>query len=544
MGVPGFFSYLNRNRELKRSILTQNQKYDVDILYFDFNSVIHNSAGKVRKNSNLESLGTAEIENLIVQEVIRTSEEIIGYVNPRVEIFIAIDGACPMGKIFQQRERRLKTSLDSEFMKRLKSKHGIAEDVKWQTSKISPGTQFMYKLEQRLRKHFGRATKRRGKVVVSGSDMSGEGEHKIKELIIRSNKKQLKHCIYGLDADLLFLSTILENSGFDVKLIRETLEIGDRELNEKEKFTWVDIGILKKEIDIKLGSKNTLDFIYLCFLLGNDFVSSVPTMSIYKNGIPLLIQEYKRNKRGKDEALVKWDPYRINYSFLLRILEGISRNENAFLRSQYIEYQNRVLPMRMRSMSEFEKEAYIYENLIGHKDDLQMKGLDLESDKGRYYERYFPQGVQREAVCLEYLRSLNWCFSYYMSHNLSWEYSYSYHKGPFVSDICDFLRTSLSNLNFEYEFGRPMYPIEQLLIIIPSSDKNIVPRSFRHLMEKYSKVPGNVKVDKNYISKRYKMVFFLPSVDIVGLRRDVKEIYSRMEKKNKYTDYLFHSGYG
>lgn len=543
MGVPGFFSYLNRNRELKRSILTQNLKYDVDVLYFDFNSVIHNSAGQVRKSSNLKTLGTTEIENLIVLEVIRASEEIIGYVNPRVEVFIAIDGACPMGKIVQQRERRLKTSLDSGFMKSLKRKHGITEDIGWQTSKISPGTQFMYKLEQRLRKHFGRTSKGGSKVVVSGSNISGEGEHKIKELIIRSNRKQLKHCIYGLDADLLFLSTILEDSGFDVKLIRETLEIGDRELNEKEKFTWVDVGILRKEIDIKLGSKNTLDFIYLCFLLGNDFVSSVPTLSIYKNGIPLLIHEYKKNKKG-DEALVKWGTREVNYSFLQRILVGVSRNENAFLRSQYIEYQNRVLPTWMRSKSEYEKEAYIYENLIGHKDDLQMKGLDLESDKGRYYARYFPRGVSRDSVCLEYLRSLNWCFSYYMSHNLSWEYSYSYHKGPFVSDICNFLRISSSNIIFEYEIGRPMYPIEQLLIIIPSTDKNIIPRSFRHLVEKYSKIPGDVKVDKNYISKRYKMVFFLPSVDIAGLRKDVKEIYSRMEKKNKYAEYLYHSGSG
>jgi 5'-3' exonuclease len=543
MGVPGFFSYLNRNRELKRSILTQNQKYDVDILYFDFNSVIHNSAAQVRKNSNLESLRTTEIENLIVTEVIRASEEIIGYVNPRVEVFIAIDGACPMGKIVQQRERRLKTSLDSGFMKRVKRKHGISEDIVWQTSKISPGTQFMYKLEQRLRKHFGRKSRGLGKIVVSGSNVSGEGEHKIKELIIRSNRKQLKHCIYGLDADLLFLSTILEDSGFDVKLIRETLEIGDRELNEKEKFTWVDVGILKKEIDIKLGSKNTLDFIYLCFLLGNDFVSSVPTLSIYKNGIPLLVHEYKKNKKG-NEALIKWDTREVNYSFLQRILVGVSRNENAFLRSQYIEYQNRVLPDRLRSKSEYEKEVYIYENLIGHKDDLQMKGLDLESDKVRYYARYFPQGVKRDDVCLEYLKSLNWCFSYYMSYNLSWEYSYSYHKGPFVSDICAFLRTSSNNLIFEYEFGRPMYPIEQLLIIIPSTDKNIIPKSFRPLVEKYSKIPGDVKVDKNYISKRYKMVFFLPSVDIAELRRDVKEIYSRAEKKNKYTEYLFHSGSG
>lgn len=542
MGVPGFFSYINRNRELKKSILTQNVRYEIDVLYFDFNSVIHNSAGRVRKESGAESWSTAEIEAMIVREVIRATEEIIDYVNPRQGVFIAIDGACPMGKIVQQRERRLKTSLDSAFVRKLKRRYGVAEDVVWQTSKISPGTQFMFKLEKELTRHFSRARKggRRIWVEVSGSNVSGEGEHKIKELVIRSNKKQLKHCIYGLDADLLFLSTILEESGFDIKLVRETHEIGDRELSEKEKFTWVNIGILKKEIDIKLGSKHTLDFIYLCFLLGNDFVVGVPTLSIYRNGIPFLIHEYKRNKIGRDEALVNWSERRINYSFLMRILTGVSRNELSFLRSQYVEFQNRVIPSKINAKSAFEKEMYIYDNLIGHMDDLHMKGLELQGDKNRYYERYFPEGMSRESVCVEYIRSLYWCFSYYMSENLSWEYKYLYSKAPFVSDICEVLGSSRKRLEFDYEFGRPMYPIEQLLVIIPSVDRNIIPKSFRVLCEKYSNIPDDVKVDKNYVSKRYKMVFFLPSVDIAGLRKDVWEIYSRVEKKNKYTRYLFH----
>ena len=44
------------------------------------------------------------------------------------------------------------------------------------------------------------------RVVLSGADCPGEGEHKIAEHIRSARERARRHCIYGLDADLIMLA--------------------------------------------------------------------------------------------------------------------------------------------------------------------------------------------------------------------------------------------------------------------------------------------------------------------------------------------------
>ena len=45
------------------------------------------------------------------------------------------------------------------------------------------------------------------KIVISDSNVPGEGEHKIINFIKKNNFDFMEsHCIYGLDADLIFLA--------------------------------------------------------------------------------------------------------------------------------------------------------------------------------------------------------------------------------------------------------------------------------------------------------------------------------------------------
>ena len=85
------------------------------------------------------------------------------------------------------------------------------KDKAWNTTAITPGTKFMYELNEAVSKAFD--SKKTIKmelenIIVSGSNKVGEGEHKIYDYIrINPKKHSNETCvIYGLDADLIMLS--------------------------------------------------------------------------------------------------------------------------------------------------------------------------------------------------------------------------------------------------------------------------------------------------------------------------------------------------
>ena len=97
-----------------------------------------------------------------------------------------------------------------------------------------PGTLFMAKLSEQLRYFVNKkisedANWREVHVVLSGHEVPGEGEHKIMEYI-RLSKAQpdynpnVRHCLYGLDADLIMLGLLSHDPHFC--LLREEVKFG------------------------------------------------------------------------------------------------------------------------------------------------------------------------------------------------------------------------------------------------------------------------------------------------------------------------------
>lgn len=152
-------------------------------------------------------------------------------------------------------------------------------------------------------------------IVLSGHEVPGEGEHKIMEYI-RLAKAQpdynpnLRHCIYGLDADLIMLGLLSHDPHFC--LLREEVLFGrqnqkqSKEL-ERQNFYLMHICIVREYLELEfqelkepsvMGFSFDMeriidDFILMAFFVGNDFLPNLPNLHINEGALALMFKVYK-----------------------------------------------------------------------------------------------------------------------------------------------------------------------------------------------------------------------------------------------------------
>lgn len=179
----------------------------------------------------------------------------------------------------------------------------------------------MAKLSQQLRyfvnKKVSEDTDWQGcEIVLSGHEVPGEGEHKIMEYI-RNAKAQpnynpnVRHCLYGLDADLIMLGLLSHDPHFC--LLREEVTFGrssktkSKEL-EHQNFYLLHLCIVREYLDLEfqeLKANGVLtfqfdlervidDFILMAFFIGNDFLPNLPGLHINEGALANMFQIYKK----------------------------------------------------------------------------------------------------------------------------------------------------------------------------------------------------------------------------------------------------------
>lgn len=179
----------------------------------------------------------------------------------------------------------------------------------------------MAKLSQQLRyfvnKKVSEDTEWQGcEIVLSGHEVPGEGEHKIMEYI-RNAKAQpnynpnVRHCLYGLDADLIMLGLLSHDPHFC--LLREEVTFGraskskSKEL-EHQNFYLLHLCIVREYLELEfqeLQQDGALDFafdlerviddfILMAFFVGNDFLPNLPGLHINEGALANMFKIYKR----------------------------------------------------------------------------------------------------------------------------------------------------------------------------------------------------------------------------------------------------------
>lgn len=502
MGIPYVYQYYYNKYNRENELMIDFYKLslmNIDYLFFDYNSLIHPCAQQILSANNDKYIlienkidRTEVIERDIIENCLNYTRLLINKVLETKRkgemkfVYIMIDGVAPRSKMNQQRERRYK----SEFFK-------LGDTNKsslWDSNKITPGTLFMTKIKNSLNDFTTKIENTLNiRCIISDSNDIGEGEHKIMR-IINNIQTNGSICIYGLDADLIMLS--LMNNNYDKIILIRDNSFNNNLSDNKQIIDYLNINSLKRYICNDISSLlqkhkqvniNTIDvdniiydYITICFLLGNDFLEHIPSLSIKKNGIDIILRAYINAWRGNhlinknficDEK--NWYQF-INLHYLRDLMYHLKNNESYFFKNFKLD------SLVLSEVNNYEILSQ-NENIKFYKEDFIR--FNENEFKSRYYMYYDINLNKIDKVCLNYIQGLYWIFGYYNNHiHNNWTWYYEYHNSPFCSDIFEFLKNTKFDVITDYMIqsnklkeSKPYTPIKQLYMVLPKTSlKNIL----------------------------------------------------------------------
>jgi len=348
MGVPKFYRWVSERYPLVNQPCGLVGAPGCDNFYLDLNGVVHNcSHGSQAEGESSAPSSAASGEALVMSKIMSYLDTIVSVVRPRQLIYLAIDGCAPRAKMNQQRARRFRTAIEAaKAAEEDKRKNGGVEPEpgsRFDSNCITPGTAFMQVLTRHLKAHIARSLETGAwgnvEVILNGHEVPGEGEHKIMEYIRaeRSHSNyapNIRHCMYGLDADLIMLALTTHEPHF--MLLREVVSFTGgnggkppREVLEnpsEDTFMLLQIGLLRDYLteeytqgflaaqaadaaskaaaaggevadsraDLVVDEERIIDdFVFLCMLVGNDFLPPLPTLDINEGALDDIFRMYK-----------------------------------------------------------------------------------------------------------------------------------------------------------------------------------------------------------------------------------------------------------
>jgi 5'-3' exonuclease len=505
MGVPGFFLWLWHNYKGENFVFNKydvstddlkNKIENIDYFLIDTNCLLHPMCFKIlaEQQQHLKNVKEVDIDNLenkMMNECLRYLDEIIDFVKPKKGVVIAIDGVAPIAKIKQQRLRRYKSVHDNNLKNNIKKKHGKDIDVFWNNSAITPGTKFMEKLDEKILLWI--SSKNNGlEYIYSSCKEPSEGEHKLLQFIKNKPKNTLKYAIYGLDADLIFLA--LASNVKDIFLVRESVHL-KKGSNESLVFVSIDkvreciyhtvlemVGDFE-ELKLLLKEDNIInDFIFLGYLLGNDFLPHLYCIDIHQNGIEMLLKYYIKNLLLTHKYIIEIinNKIDINSKSFFSLINIIANDEDNIIKS------HKKRNFRCFLNDPYEKEMFKIENLMFKINDPVKIGIDsFDEYSKRFYYHYFNINDNQEInkirnnMVHNYLEGLKWVTHYYFDKCPCWDYYYKFDVAPFINDI------NKVNINFKdikFKLGTSINPIEQLLLVLPPQSSYLLPKKIRFLV--------------------------------------------------------------
>jgi 5'-3' exonuclease len=498
MGIPYYFSYIVKKHSKIISSL-QSLTKPIDNFFLDCNSIIYDVVHNISEEE-YKTLSQRTIHNYIIQHTIQKIEKYIELVKPTNIVYIAFDGVAPVAKLTQQKERRYKSWYQTkiETMKTNgknktnpnKTTNKTPTNKLFNTCEITPGTEFMTLLNKTVFEYYSSQKS----IIVSTSGDYGEGEHKLFEFI-RTSPLMLPesvNLVYGLDADLIMLCINHLPLFSHIYLYRETPEFIkylNKDLEPNQNY-YLDIPLLANtitnvmcQVDTVLDKKN--DYIFLCFMLGNDFLPHFPSINIRTGGIDKLLNAYNFCI-GCDEIIT--DGKTIHWVVFFKLISYLSNLEEGYIRKEVnlrntMEQNMNVDTNDQQSILENFENIPLFERSMEKQINIYKTGWEK-----RYYETCNDMKNTKkniEKICVNYLEGLEWTLHYYTTGCVDWRWCYHYHYPPLLKDLLAFVpKVSSSHYFVALKEPQPVSSIVQLSFVLPKPYLYLLPKEVENKLMK------------------------------------------------------------
>ncbi|KAJ1917159.1 exonuclease II Exo2 [Mycoemilia scoparia] len=459
MGIPKYFRWLSERYPLSGQLLTQVPEFDG--LYLDMNGIIHNC-------SHPEGKSLTESETFI--NIFNYIDFVFAKIKPKKVFYMAIDGVAPRAKMNEQRGRRFRAAAERQ------------SESSFDSNCITPGTEFMARLTEGIRYFIVKKVSedkewQQPKIIFSGHEVPGEGEHKIVDYIRKHRTPNERHCLYGLDADLIMLGLALHEP--HVCLLREevfrpaSIKV-DSSDPQFQRFFLFHLSVLRGCLEKEFESLKPFDleriiddYVFINMLVGNDFLPTIPDLKIGDDGIMVLMDAYRQidpPRRGylHDQGVV-------NFTQLQRLMRILSKFEVA----AYQHKKSR--DAKEKSSEDIEDRQGFYE-YVAHYYKVKMN-IDYPIPN---IDEEFPSPPESVIpLCSDYIKTIQWVLRYYFTGMPSWSWFYPHHYAPRIADLC----TGLEKYGVDgFELDQPYRPFEQLMSVLPAKSRSLIPQAYRKLM--------------------------------------------------------------
>jgi len=390
-------------------------------------------------------------EGELLETVIHTVKEVWSSAGSPANVYIAVDGVVPMAKIRQQRVRRFKSAW-------------LSQGTGWDKNAITPGTVFMDKLTVSLK---GLVKKQGSKWILSSVNEPGEGEHKLLSYLRKT--PHTNPVIYGLDADLILLSMLLsEEKKQAVWLMRERQEFESKPTTEaSDTYSFLDIQSVKENVHVT-DWMSCINYVTIMSLMGNDFLPHSLTHKLSDDGHAKVIQELRSMK----ETGVWLVTPRLNLSVLKGIASRWASEETERMYRMIEKKQKQAQRGILQGMHESEGLPLTW----NVEQDL-LQGRKLADNWRERYWSFMHNHVNREQVCCEYIKGVQWILSYYLGNPVDMDWMYPYWIPPLWSDLARVSSMPMESLTS----STPPSPQEQLAMVLPLASWGLVREPYRRL---------------------------------------------------------------